>query len=557
MPYVVTQSCCADASCVLACPVNCIHPAPGEPGFAEAEMLYVDPQACVDCGACTTACPVEAIQPHSRLEDSQKPFIALNAAYYEGQPHLDRRVLAEVPRRPHIRGTRGVRVAVVGSGPSGLYAADALLKYPGLSVDVIDRLPTPYGLVRAGVAPDHQHTKQVTRLFEKIEAQDGFGYWLGVEVGRDVTLADLEEHYHAVIYATGAAHDRTLEIPGEHLPGSESATRLVGWYNGHPDHVDAYVDLGGHRVVVIGNGNVALDVARTLSLDPEELASTDLASEALATLRGSSVREVVVAGRRGPAEAAFTVPELVGLLGLVDAGKVDVVVDTGGTPIEVDGPKTQLLADLAARAPRPGLRRIVLRFYTAPVRVVGEEYVRGLEVARTRVETGPDGVARAVVGEEVETLDATMVLRAVGYRGRPVMDLPFDEASGTVPHEAGRVRGADPGRYVTGWIKRGPNGFIGTNKTCAEETVASLLADLDGGLLRTPPRSSKDLEARLRRACPDLVTLAGWRAIDEHERETGLRLGRVREKLTSRSEMMAVALEAAAPPRGRLLALLR
>ncbi len=273
MPYVVTQSCCSDASCVVACPVNCIHPAPGEPGFAEAEMVYVDANSCVDCGACVTACPVDAIKPHTTLTDAELPFIELNRLYYAEQPHPDRTPLALVPA-PRVLTRDGVRVAVIGAGPAGLYAADELLKHAGVSVDVYDRLPTPYGLARAGVAPDHQRTKKVSRLFAAIEGQSGFGYRLNVQVGRDISHDDLAAHYDGVIYAVGASADRALGIPGEDLVGSTSATDVVAWYNGHPDHQDAAVDLGGERVVIVGNGNVALDVARILTADPETLHAT-------------------------------------------------------------------------------------------------------------------------------------------------------------------------------------------------------------------------------------------------------------------------------------------
>jgi ferredoxin/flavodoxin---NADP+ reductase len=482
MPYVVTQSCCADASCVVACPVNCIHPAPGEPGFGSAEMVYVDPKSCVDCGACVTACPVDAIKPHTALAERELPFIALNASYFEGQPHLDRAVLAPVPSARPLSG-RPVRVAVVGAGPAGLYAADHLLQHAGVSVDVYDRLPTPHGLARFGVAPDHRSTRKVNELFETIEQQPGFTYKLGVEVGTDITHDDLASGYHAVLYSVGASTDRSLDLPGEDLPGSESATEVVGWYNGHPDHVDTYVDLGHERVVVVGNGNVALDVARILTTDPAELADTEIDDLALACLRGSQVREVVVLGRRGPTEAAFTLPELVGLAGLDD---IDVVVDTGGVPIVEDSAKTTLLAELARRTPTEGRRRIVLRFQTAPVRILGDEQVTGVEVARTELVTVADGLVTARLTDEREVLEAGMVIRSVGYRGRPVRDLPFNEATGTVPNTQGRV---SPGVYVAGWIKRGPTGFIGTNKSCAEETVAALLDDLLDGKLREPETS--------------------------------------------------------------------
>ncbi len=482
MPYVVTQSCCSDASCVIACPVNCIHPAPGEPGFAEAEMLYVDPRACVDCGACATACPVDALKPHTTLSADELPFIELNRLYYAENPHADRTPLAVVPT-PRSLPTEDVRVAVVGSGPAGLYAADELLKHPGVTVDVFDRLPTPYGLARAGVAPDHQHTKQVTRLFAAIEGQPGFRYRLGVEVGAagsaDLTDTELAERYHGVIYAVGASADKPLGIPGEDLLGSLAATEVVGWYNGHPDHQDAPIDLGGERVVVVGNGNVALDVARILTADPDSLAATDIADLPLATLRGSRVREVVVLGRRGPAEAAFTVPELVGLAGLTE---VDVVVETGGVPLDTATAKGRLLAEIAARPTSADRRRIVLRFCSAPVRVLGSEAVTGIEVERTALTTVGGRVVATGTGE-TEVLEAALVLRAVGYRGLPVPGLPFDETTATVPNDRGRV---EPGLYVAGWVKRGPTGFIGTNKACSEETVASFLDDLAAGLVPAP-----------------------------------------------------------------------
>ncbi|MFI8823801.1 FAD-dependent oxidoreductase [Streptomyces sp. NPDC053431] len=481
MPYVVTRSCCADASCVLACPVNCIHPAPGEPGFAEAEMLFVDPRACVDCGACVTACPVDALKPHTKLTAAEQPYLDLNAAYYEEHPHASRTPLALVPR-PRRRPADGLHVAVVGAGPAGLFAADELLRHPGVRVTVHDRLPTPYGLARAGVAPDHQDTRQVTRLFRAIESQPGFAYRLDTEVGRNLRHEDLVRDHHAVIYAVGAATDRRLGIDGEDLPGSVSATDFVAWYNGHPDHSSAVHDLSGERAVVVGNGNVALDVARVLTADPAGLARTEVSDRALAALWGSRIREVVVLGRRGPAEAAFTLPELLALAAL---DGIDVLVE--GLPQDaVPHPaarKAAVLAELAARTPVAGRRRIVLRFLTAPTRILGDDRVTGLEVARTELRADADGRVTAVPTAEREVLETGLVLRAVGYRGRPVPGLPFDEATGTVPHERGRVA---PGVYVAGWIKRGPTGFIGTNKTCAQESVTTLLDDFEAGLL-TPP----------------------------------------------------------------------
>ncbi|MFE6509659.1 FAD-dependent oxidoreductase [Nocardioides sp. NPDC057767] len=550
MPHVVTQSCCADASCVVACPVNCIHPAPGEPGFGEAEMLYVDAKSCVDCGACVTACPADAIVPHTTLTAAQKPFLAINAEYFEVFPHKDRTPLALVHPQRRLTRTGPFRVAVVGAGPAGMYAADELLKHPEITVDVFDRLPTPYGLVRAGVAPDHQSTKQVEKLFAQIESQPGFRYFLGVEVGKDVSHAELTARYHAVVYTVGAASDRPLGIEGDDLPGSLSATDFVGWYNGHPDKQDLPVHLDAEsipsgRVVLVGNGNVALDCARILAEDPERLAGTDIAEGPLAVLRDSAVREVVVLGRRGPGEAAFTVPELVGLMGHTG---VNVVVDTGDLPIEkaLAGGETttRLLRELAGREVRPELRTIVLRFLSSPVRVLGEGRVTGVEIGRNRLERDADGVVRAVPTGETEVVETGMLLRAVGYKGLPVADLPYDGATGTVPNERGRVL---PGVYVAGWVKRGPNGFIGTNKTDAEETVEQLLDDLDADRIPVPVGDVREITAVVRSRQPGMVDLAGWQAIDREEKRRGAESGRPRIKITDLEEMRGIAAKSRKP----------
>ncbi|MCL2614688.1 MAG: FAD-dependent oxidoreductase [Nocardioidaceae bacterium] len=525
MPHVVTQSCCADASCVLACPVNCIHPAPGEPGFGTAEMLYIDAAACVDCGACTTACPVGAIDHVSRLTPDQLPFVELNADYFVGEPHAERTPLALVPKPSYDVGP--LRVAIVGAGPAGLYAADELLKVRGMTVHVYDRLLTPHGLVRAGVAPDHVRTKRALDLFAKIEQEQGFDYRLGVEVGTDITHAQLRASYDAVLYSSGAATDRRLGVPGEDLPGSVSATELVAWYNGHPDRAHDRHDLNHRRAVVVGNGNVALDVARVLTLPAEHLAATDISDIALAALRESRIEEVVVLGRRGPDQAAFTLPELVGLTGEHD---IDIVVEG---EIDEISPKTRQLAALARREPLgEGRRRIVFRFLAETERILGDDRVTGVEVERTRLETDADGVVRGVRTGETEVIEAGLVVRSVGYRARPVPDLPFDEQRAVVPNDAGRV---EPGTYVAGWIKRGPNGFIGTNKTDATETVASLLADAAAGLLPAPtavPPTAVGLGA---------IDLAGWQRIATAERRAGAAVGRPRVKLLDRDALGAAA----------------
>ena len=559
MPHVVTQSCCSDASCVVACPVNCIHPAPGEPGFATAEMLYVDAAACVDCGACATACPADAIVPHTALTEAQLPFLALNTEYFEAFPHADRTPLALVHEQRRLKRNGPFRVAVIGAGPAGLYAADELLKHPEISVDVFDRLPTPYGLVRAGVAPDHQHTKQIEKLFGQIESQPGFRYFLGVEVGKDISHAELTARYHAVLYTVGAASDKRLDIPGDDHAGSLSATDFVGWYNGHPDKQDLAVDLSAEanpagRVVIVGNGNVALDCARILAEDPTRLASTDIATLPLGQLLASNVREVVVLGRRGPREAAFTVPELVGLAGAAQspAGGINIVVDTGDEALDEvagsgdagDDVKTRLLRDLASRPVDPAKRTIVLRFYASPVAVHGEGRVTAVEVSRNRLVRDELGVPRAVPTGETELIEAGMLLRAVGYHGLPVTDLPYDAARGIVPNERGRVF---PGVYVAGWVKRGPTGFIGTNKSDAEETVDAILDDLDEGVIPEPVGTTQGLRGVIRGRQPGMVDLAGWQAIDREERRRGAASGRPRAKIVDVDEMRRIAAEARAP----------
>src|SRR5215218_7709021 len=387
MPHVITQSCCSDGSCVYACPVNCIHPTPDEPEFATAEMLYIDPVACVDCGACVSACPVGAIAPHTKLEPEQLPFVALNAAYYPQLPDGEKlpptSKLAPVIEAPRIdaREAHPLTVAIVGSGPAAMYAADELLTQKGVRVNVLEKLPTPYGLVRAGVAPDHQSTKRVTRLFDKVTRLPGFTFFLNVEVGAHVSHAELLAHHHAVLYAVGAPNDRRLDIDGMGLAGTGTATEVVAWINGHPEYTDPPVDLGHKRVVIVGNGNVALDVARILTTDPDALAGTDISDHALAALRASKVTEVIIAARRGPADSAFTLPELIGLTStceaVLDAADHDLVVrDLAEASDPLTRNKLEVLSKLGdagscglAPTTRP---RIRLAYQLTPKRVLGE-----------------------------------------------------------------------------------------------------------------------------------------------------------------------------------------
>ncbi|WP_396918363.1 FAD-dependent oxidoreductase [Mycolicibacterium sp.] len=548
MPHVITQSCCSDGSCVYACPVNCIHPSPDEPGFATAEMLYIDPDACVDCGACVSACPVGAIGPDTRLEPKQLPFVELNAAFYpkrEGKlPPTSK--LAPVIAAPKIERRGGpLTVAIVGSGPAAMYAADELLTQRGVRVNVFEKLPTPYGLVRAGVAPDHQSTKRVTRLFDRMTQQRGFRFFLNVEVGKHVTHADLLEHHHAVLYAVGAPNDRRLDIDGMDLPGTGTATEMVAWINGHPEFTELPVDLSHERVVIVGNGNVAFDVARVLTTDPDALARTDISDHALAALRASRVQEVVVAARRGPAASAFTLPELIGLTStgevvLDAADHARVVADLASETDPLTRNKLEVLAklgDAAAPITRP---RIRLAYHLTPQRVLGVDRVTGIEFGVT----GTD---------ETRTLDAGLVLTSIGYRGKAITDLPFDDDASVVPNDGGRVRGTT-GAYVAGWIKRGPTGFIGTNKSCAGETVHNLVADYNAGKLADPVRKPADLEKLVRSRQPEVVDAAGWQAIDAAEIARGGE-DRPRDKFATVAEMLSVAAAAPKPTvRQRLLA---
>ncbi len=446
-----------------------------------------------------------------------------------------------------------LRVAVVGSGPAGFYAADALLKSeePRVEVDVIDRLPTPWGLVRHGVAPDHENIKAVSRAFERTALKPGFRFFGNVEVGRDVSHDDLLRLYDAVVYSVGAQTDRPLGIPGEELPGSWPATAFVAWYNGHPDYDRHAFDLSGERAVVVGNGNVAIDCVRMLALTRAELETTDTVQSAIDAIAGSGFRELLMLGRRGPVQASFTPPEVKELGELAGA---DVIVDPADLELdpaserelEADRDRVrrnvELLREYAAREPEGKPRRIVLRFLTSPVRIVGEDRVEGIEVVRNElVEEGGRIVARPVGAPE--TIPCSLVLRSVGYRGVMLPGVPFDEASGTIPNDRGRVTGAER-TYAAGWIKRGPSGVIGTNKKDATETVDVLLEDARAGALVRA--GGGNLDELLAERGIGAVEYAGWQAIDAHERSRGEPLGRPRLKLVSWDELLATARNVAA-----------
>ncbi len=452
-------------------------------------------------------------------------------------------------------------MAIVGSGPSGFYAAGHLLKcksHPDLNVqvDVYDRLPTPWGLVRGGVAPDHPNIKAVSRVYEKTAAHPEFRFFGNVEYGRDITHDDLHARYHAIVYAVGAQTDRRMGIPGEDLPGSWAATEFVAWYNGHPDFRDLEFDLSGERAIVVGNGNVAADVARMLALTRDELAQTDVADHALEVLAESRIEEIVVLGRRGPAQAAFTNPELLELGAMTDA---DVVVDPRDVDMDAASrawleseaasatsrKNVEILTGYAGRQVEGKRRRIVLRFLVSPLELLGEERVEGIRICRNELRDEGSGL-RACTTDTTEELSCGIVFRSIGYRGTPVQGLPFDEGRGTVPHEAGRILDEEGaplhGDYVVGWIKRGPTGIIGTNKRDAQETVDELLEDLDAGRLNVPADPSREaLEELLAERAPDHVTYTGWEAIDRAEKAAGEPHGRPRVKLTTTDELLDAA----------------
>lgn len=554
MAYVITQRCCNDASCIAECPVDCIRPSPDQREFASTEMLYIDPDTCIDCGACVDACPVEAIFSEDELSASLARFKDINAAYFERHPlEADASPLVQHVRPPKELGT--LRVAIVGAGPAACYAAEDLLSRADVEVEMLDKLPTPHGLVRAGVAPDHPGTKGVASMFESAFKRDTFQYHLNVEVGKHISHDELLEHHHAVIYAVGASTDRRLDVPGEDLPGSHAASEFVAWYNGHPDYADRTYDLSGERAVIVGNGNVALDVARVLTLGHDELAKTDIADHALAALQDSNIREVVLLGRRGPAQAAYSSPEFLALGYLVD---VDIVIDEAELQLDaasqaaVDDPEVEpsltlkiaLAHEYAQRELDPNRKRIVFRYLASPTEVLGDGKVEGIRiVANELVES--NGAINAVATDRTEDLAASLVLRSIGYRGEPVADVPFDDARGVIPNDGGRVTDADgtvvPGVYVTGWIKRGPRGVIGSNKACAQETVGNLLDDFQAKTLPQPAKDRAALGALLADRQPDRVDRNGWRAIDQAERERGKAAGRPRVKFTTVDEMIGAA----------------
>lgn len=537
MAFVITSGCCNDASCVDVCPVDCIRPHPDDPEFLTAEQLYIDPESCIECSACMFACPVSAIHDGFELPEHLADFAALNAEHFVEAPLTARFVgVPAVPAAPSP-----ARVAVVGTGPAGCYAVEELSSVPGVEVTVFDRLPTPFGLLRAGVAPDHPDTKLVGDHFGTVLQRPGVTCHLNVDVGTHITLEEIRAAHHAVIYAGGASSDRRLGIAGESLRGSASAREFVSWYNGHPDAAGMTFDLTGTTAVVLGNGNVALDVARLLTRSAADLAATDIADHAAAALARSDVEEVVIVGRRGPVDAACSFPELLELSRL--AG-VDVRVPPGDLAVDPDRTLTarqrrklelfQRLADDGS--PATSSRRVTFRFGLEAGEITGATAVDGIRLRATGAPAAP-----------LETIDTGLVLRAVGYAVSPVPGIVFDDRTGTLANRQGRVvdTGGDvvAGLYCVGWAKRGPTGVIGTNRVCSRETVAALVDDLRAGRTPEPTTSPDELTHLIGSRQPELVTWTGWQAIDAHERRAGSAdsTPRPRRKIVDLTTMLGVA----------------
>ncbi len=431
-----------------------------------------------------------------------------------------------------------LRIAVIGSGPSGFYAAEALLKQPRKTlVDVFDRFPTPYGLVRAGVAPDHQTIKAVVKVYDKTANLPGFRFFGNVTVGKDLTVDDLLEHYDAVVWAVGADGDKKMGIPGEDLAGSHSAIAFIGWYNGHPDHVHETFDLSCERVAIVGMGNVAMDVARMLLSDPGKLANTDICDHAVEALRASRVREVVVIGRRGLAQAAFTLPEIREIGSLAD---VDLCADVEECAVdalsaaELDDDNTKKIVAYVTERVRTGPqgkpKRVTLRFLASPVALEGEGRVQRLTLEKNHLIASSTGVSAQGTGVH-ETLDVGLVFRSVGLRGRPVPGVPFDVKTGTFPHTAGRVTDR---QYVVGWAKRGPSGLIGTNRADSVATVNTLVADLAA----LQPGQRPDISARLAANGVQATSYADWKVLDLTEQGRGKAVDKLREKFVRVEDML-------------------
>lgn len=544
MPFAITKSCCADASCVSVCPVACIHPTPGEPGFGTSEILHIDPATCIDCGACADACPVDAVYPVDRLSPADQVYAEINASYYlggapepvvatTGSRHVLRGGATRIgatrsghesgPDAPsHVSAPPTGHVAVVGAGAAGSYTLKELLARTDTHLTVIDAAHTPGGLIRSGVAPDHPATKRIQRSFDVALQHHRVRLLGGVELGSDVSLADLRERFDAVFVATGAAQPRSLGVPGEDHARVVAARDVTAWAGGVPGAATPPLDERCERVVIVGTGNVALDVVRLLTLPPQALAGTDVADRALAVLREARVREVVVLGRGPAAGAAFTQAEF-RALEQVSGLHVEVIDADDACPPQL---RQRPAAAPNLRSPAENNRapRVTFLFGTR-VEAVDEDD----ETARGGVKTH---LART---EGSLTLAADLVVTSLGQSVSPLEGLPFDASRGAFTHDGGRAAGL-PGVYVVGWAKRGAVGGIGANRQCAQESVAAYLADAPG--LARPSGSAASLPRDLARRGVRITDAGGARAIDRHERAAGAAQGRPRVKLTELEHLL-------------------
>ena len=446
-----------------------------------------------------------------------------------------------------------LRVAVVGSGPSGFYAVEALLKQKDLAVrvDMFDRLPTPYGLVRGGVAPDHQKIKSVAAVYEKIAGLPGFRFFGNVKLGQDLQVADLAARYHQIVYAVGNESDRRLGVPGEDLGGSHSATEFVGWYNAHPDFRGRRFDLSCESVAIVGLGNVAMDVVRILAEDPQRLSGTDIAGYALDALMKSRVRTIYLLGRRGPAEAAYSPQEIRDLGTLASA---DLVVKPEEAAVAeasktlLSGPAARKNTDYVLEKSRAGegtkSKKIRLRFCVSPVELLGKDgHIEAVKIEKNRLVPDGRGGAKVEKTGKFEILPAGLVLRAIGYRGVPIPGVPFDPKSGKTPNAEGRVLDEQgrplAGHYAVGWTKRGPSGLIGTNRADSAATAVLMLADAKAARVLKPGQDPQSIGDFLRARGTRPVSFAEWKILDVLEKERGRALGKVREKFLTAEEMVA------------------
>ncbi|WP_439134032.1 molybdopterin-dependent oxidoreductase [Pseudomaricurvus sp.] len=544
MTYVVTEACInhKHTNCVDVCPVEAFR--------QDDDMLYIDPKACIECNACLTECPERAIFPKSAVPEDQQHYIALNAEKALELPVIRESVFQQAAAS--AQSALAGRFAVVGAGPSGFYAAEAILKnMPSAKVDIFEKLPTPFGLVRYGVAPDHPRIKSVSASFERIAENDQVRFFGNVQIGQDISTDELKSLYHSVVYATGGSKSRALTIPGADLNNIFGSSDFVGWYNGHPDHQELAPDLSAKRAAVIGIGNVALDIARILILPHEELAKTDIADQSLMALKDSGINEVCLLARRGPVQAAFTPKELEQLIGLEN---LDLVINPADLELDAESEadlakpefsearqNMELLRDIAKRplSNDANTKRIRFMFLTSPESITEANGSKQLHTVRNRLERTGDRV-NAVSTDEQLALDVGLIINATGYQGESIEGLPFDERRGVIANENSSVNPEDAKEYVAGWIKRGASGVIGSNKHCATDTVTQLLAALPEAL----DTIEQDVEAVLTGRKVEFINFSDWQLLDQHEQHQGQLEGRSRRKETRIDNMLKVIRDA-------------